>query len=307
MSDLRLNVDLNGLELQNPLMTASGTFGYGGEFWQLTNLDAIGAIVVKGISLQPAKGNPPPRVVETAAGMLNAIGLENIGFDAFVSERLPFLRKLNTKTIVNIYGSEVEHYAELARKFDAVEGVHGLEINISCPNVKCGGAAFGANAKTAAEVVRSVRQNTAKFVMVKLSPNVTDIAPIASACEEAGANALSLINTLVGMAIDVRTRKPKLANITGGLSGPAIKPVALRFVWQAARAVKIPVVGVGGIATAEDALEFMIAGARAVQIGMANFVQPNTTDTVLAGLRSFMQTHGITDINEIVGTLDLAI
>lgn len=304
MSELKLNVNLNGLELQNPVMTASGTFGYGGEFWQLTDLDAIGAIVVKGISLKPSKGNPPPRVVETASGMLNAIGLENIGFDAFVKERLPFLRKLNTKTIANIYGTEAEHYGELARKFDAVDGVHGVEVNISCPNVKCGGAAFGSSPQMAEEVVRAVRQNTSKFVMVKLSPNVTDIAPIALACEAAGADALSLINTLVGMAIDVRTRKPKLANITGGLSGPAIKPVALRFVWQAARAVKIPVVGVGGIATAEDMLEFMIAGARAVQIGMANFVKPNTTDTVLAGLREFMQAHGIADINEIVGTLD---
>lgn len=305
MSDLKLKVDLNGLELQNPVMTASGTFGYGGEFWQLTDLNAIGAIVVKGISLAPSKGNPPPRIVETAAGMLNAIGLENIGFDAFVKERLPFLRKLNTKTIANIYGTEAGHYGELARKFDEVDGVHGVEINISCPNVKCGGAAFGSSPEMAAQVVSAVRRNTSKFVMVKLSPNVTDIAPIARACEDAGANALSLINTLVGMAIDVHTRKPKLANITGGLSGPAIKPVALRFVWQAAKAVKIPVVGVGGIATAEDALEFMIAGARAVQIGMANFVKPNTTDTVLEGIRGFMQAQGLDDINEIVGSLVL--
>lgn len=305
MNELKLNVDLNGLELQNPVMTASGTFGYGGEFWQLTDLNAIGAIIVKGISLKPAEGNPPPRVVETAAGMLNAIGLENIGFDAFVKERLPFLRKLNTKTIVNIYGTEIAHYGELARKFDEVEGVYGVEINISCPNVKCGGAAFGSNPKMAEDVVKAVRQNTSKFVMVKLSPNVTDIVPIALACEAAGANALSLINTLVGMAIDARTRKPLLANITGGLSGPAIKPVALRFVWQAARAVKIPVVGVGGIATAEDVLEFMIAGARAVQIGMASFVKPDTANAVLSGLLTFMQTYGITDINEIVGTLDV--
>lgn len=305
MSELTLKVNLNGLELQNPIMTASGTFGYGGEFWQLTDLDALGAIVVKGISLKPAKGNPPPRVVETAAGMLNAIGLENIGFDAFVKERLPFLRKLNTKTIANIYGTEVAHYGELARKFDEVEGVHGVEVNISCPNVKCGGAAFGSSPKMAEEVVGAVRRNTSKFVMVKLSPNVTDIAPIALACEAAGADALSLINTLVGMAVDVQTRKPKLANITGGLSGPAIKPVALRFVWQAARAVKIPVVGVGGIATAEDALEFMIAGARAVQVGMANFVKPDTTGAILAGLREFMQAQKIADINEIVGSLNI--
>lgn len=303
MSDLKLNVDLNGLELQNPVMTASGTFGYGGEFWQLTDLNAIGAIVVKGISLAPAKGNPPPRVVETSAGMLNAIGLENIGFEAFVKERLPFLRKLNAKIIANIYGTEVGHYGELARKFDEVDGVHGVEINISCPNVKCGGAAFGSNPEMAGQVVEIVRQNTSKFVMVKLSPNVTDIGPIASACENAGANALSLINTLVGMAIDARTRKPKLANVTGGLSGPAIKPVALRFVWQAAQAVKIPVVGVGGITNAEDALEFMIAGARAVQIGMANFVKPNSTDMVLAGIRQFMREQKIVDINEIVGSL----
>lgn len=300
---LKLKVDLNGLELNNPVMTASGTFGYGGEYWKLADLDAIGAIVVKGISLKPNPGNPPPRVAETASGMLNAIGLENIGFKAFVNERLPFLRKQNTKVIANIYGTEVAHYGELAAKFDEVDGVHGVEINISCPNVKCGGAAFGSDPKMAAEVVRAVCQNTKKFVMVKLSPNVTDIAPIAKACEGAGANALSLINTLVGMAIDVRTRRPILANITGGLSGPAIKPVALRFVWQAAQAVKIPVVGIGGIMNATDALEFMIAGARAVQVGMANFVEPDAANKVLAGIKQFMLEHNINDINEIVGSL----
>lgn len=305
MNALKLNVNINGLELQNPVMTASGTFGYGGEFWQLTDLNALGAIVVKGISLKPSPGNPPIRVAETASGMLNAIGLENIGFNAFVKERLPFLRKLNTKIIANIYGTETAHYGELAANFDTVEGVHGVEINISCPNVKCGGAAFGGDPKMAAEVVKAVRAKTSKFVMVKLSPNVADIAPIAKACEDAGANALSLINTLIGMAIDVRTRKPVLANVTGGLSGPAIKPVALRFVWQAAQAVKIPVVGVGGIMTATDALEFMIAGARAVQIGMANFVSPNVSANVLSGIKQFMQEHKIDDINEIVGTLNL--
>lgn len=305
MNDLKLNINLNGLELNNPVMTASGTFGYGGEFWQLADLNAIGAIVVKGISLEPNKGNPPIRVVETAAGMLNAIGLENIGFKAFVNERLPFLRKQKTKVIANIYGTEVSHYAELAAKFDAVEGVHGVEINISCPNVKCGGAAFGSDPAMAAEVVAAVRKNTSKFVMAKLSPNVTDIAPIARACEDAGANALSLINTLVGMAIDARTRKPVLANITGGLSGPAIKPVALRFVWQAAKAVKIPVVGVGGIMNATDALEFMIAGAKAVQIGMANFVKPNTVNEVLAGIEDYMRANGIADVNAIIGSLEL--
>lgn len=303
---MKLSVNLNGIELQNPVMTASGTFGYGGEFWQLADLNAIGGIVVKGISLEPSKGNPPVRVVETAAGMLNAIGLENIGFKAFVNERLPFLRKQNkTKIIANIYGTEVDHYGELAAKFDAVEGVHGVEVNISCPNVKCGGAAFGSNPKMAAEVVAAVRKNTSKFVMAKLSPNVTDIAPIAKACEDAGANAVSLINTLVGMAIDVRTRKPVLANVTGGLSGPAIKPVALRFVWQAANAVKIPVVGVGGIMNATDALEFMIAGARAVQIGMANFVKPNATNEVLAGIKDYMRANNIKDVNDIVGSLNL--
>lgn len=303
MNELKLGVNLNGLELQNPIMTASGTFGYGGEFWQLTDLDALGAIVTKGISLKPAPGNPPPRIAETAAGMLNAIGLENIGFDAFVKERMPFLRKLKAKIIVNIYGTEAEHYGELARKFDEVDGVAGVEINISCPNVKCGGAAFGSDPAMAARVTEIVRRNTQKFVMVKLSPNVTDIVPIAKACENAGADALSLINTLVGMAIDVRTHKPKLANITGGLSGPAIKPVALRFVWQAAKAVQIPVVGLGGIMNANDALEFMLAGARAVQIGMASFTKPDTAGLVLAGLRGFMQANGVIDINEMVGAL----
>lgn len=305
MNDLKLDVNLNGLELQNPIITASGTFGYGGEFWQLTDLDKLGAIVTKGISLKPAPGNPPPRIAETAAGMLNSIGLENIGFDAFVNERMPFLRKLKAKLIVNIYGAAAEDYGELARKFDDVDGVDGVEINISCPNVKCGGAAFGSNPAMAAQVTEIVRKNTTKFVMVKLSPNVTEIAPIARACENAGADALSLINTLVGMAINVRTRKPKLANITGGLSGPAIKPVALRFVWQAAKAVKIPVVGLGGIMNADDALEFMLAGATAVQIGMANFVKPDTADVVLAGMQNFMRENAIADINEMIGALKL--
>lgn len=301
---LNLSVDLNGLRLQNPVMTASGTFGYGGEFWNLTDLDNLGAIVVKGISLEPSPGNPPPRIAETAAGMLNAIGLENIGFEAFIKERLPFLRKQkHTVVIANIYGTAAEQYGELAAKFNEVEGVHAVEVNISCPNVKCGGAAFGSDPKMVEQVVTQVRAHTQKHVMVKLSPNVTDIAPIAQSAEFAGADSVSLINTLIGMAIDVRTRRPVLANVTGGLSGPAIKPVALRFVWQAAKAVKIPVVGIGGIMTATDALEFMIAGASAVQIGLANFIKPGTADLVIAGIREYMEANNISDINEIVGSL----
>ncbi len=298
--DLRTRI--GGLELKNPVMTASGTFGYGREYSPFMDLNRLGAIVVKGVSLTPEKGNPPCRIVETACGMLNAIGLENVGFDAFVSEKLPFLRRLSAPTIVNIYGKTVGDYAALAEKFDAVDGVAAVEINISCPNVSCGGVAFGVACGAAGDAVKAVREKTRKHVMVKLSPNVTDITEIARACEAAGADSLSLINTITGMAVDVETRRSRLANITGGLSGPAIKPVALRMVWQTAKSVSIPVVGVGGIMTAEDALEFLIVGARAVQVGTANFINPRSCAEIIDGISRFLAERGIPSVRDVIGT-----
>jgi dihydroorotate dehydrogenase (NAD+) catalytic subunit len=300
-ADLRVNI--GGFQLKNPVMTASGTFGYGREFEGLTDLNRLGAVVVKGISLKPSKGNPPPRIVETTGGMLNAIGLENVGLEVFINEKLPYLAKFDVPVVVNIYGKTIEEYAELAEKLDSLEGVGALEVNISCPNVKAGGVAFGVCPDPAREVVSAIRARTGKPLIVKLSPNVTDITEIARAVESAGADALSLINTLTGMAIDIHSRRPKIANITGGLSGPAIKPVALRMVWETARAVKIPVIGMGGIMTAEDALEFIIAGAAAVQIGTANFVNPRVTLDVLEGLENFLTEKKIPRIMDLVGTL----
>lgn len=298
-----LSVDIGGLRLKNPIMTASGTFGYGQEFNDFTQLERLGGIIVKGISLKPAHGNAPPRIVETACGMLNAIGLENVGVDAFIAEKLPYLKDLATPIIVNIYGKSVEEYAELAKRFDACDGVAAVEVNISCPNVKAGGVAFGVCATSAETVVRAVRSKTVKPVIVKLTPNVTDIVEIARSVEMAGADAISLINTITGMAIDVQTRRPKLANITGGLSGPAIKPVALRMVWQAAGAVRIPVIGIGGIMTAQDALEFMIAGATAVQVGTANFVNPHVTMEILTGMETYVAENNISNLSELIGSL----
>ena len=302
---LNLAVDIGGLVIKNPVMTASGTFGYGREFKDLVDLDRIGAIVVKGLALQPTRGNPPPRIVETACGMLNAIGLENVGVDVFIEKRMPFLRKLTAPTLANIYGQSIEEYAELAARLDEVDGVAGVEVNISCPNVKAGGIVFGSDPKAAYAVTQAVRRRTKRLVMVKLSPNVTDITQLARSVEDAGADSVSLINTITGMAIDVETRRPRLANVTGGLSGPAIKPVALRMVWQVARAVKIPVIGIGGIMTATDALEFLIAGATAVQIGTANFINPKATTDIIDGIEAFMNKKKITDIHDIIGTLDV--
>jgi dihydroorotate dehydrogenase (NAD+) catalytic subunit len=287
-------------------MTASGTFGYGREFSQLVDLNRLGAIVVKGLALRPVKGNRPPRIVETPCGMLNAIGLENVGVEAFVSQKLPFLRTLDTPVIANIYGTTVAEYAALAERLDEAEGVAGLEVNISCPNVKAGGVAFGVDPAAAAGVVAAVRGKTRKSVIVKLSPNVTDVALIARSVEGAGADAVSLINTITGMAIDVETRRPRLANVTGGLSGPAIKPVALRMVWQAAAAVKVPVIGIGGITRAEDAIEFFIAGAAAVQVGTANFVNPAAAVEIAEGIERYLERHGIADLADLVGTIDLS-
>ena len=299
-----LNVTLGGIELQNPVVTASGTFGYAREFEGLVDLNRLGAIIVKGLSLQPTKGNPPPRIVETPCGMLNAIGLENVGIESFARDKLPFLRTLSPPIFANIYGTTVEDYAELAARLDALEGIAGVEVNISCPNVKAGGLAFGADPDSAFRVVNAVRQKTTKHLIVKLSPNVTDITVIARSAEAAGADSLSLINTITGMAIDIETRRPKIANITGGLSGPAIKPVALRMVWQVANATRIPVIGIGGIMTADDALEFMIAGAAAVQIGTANFVNPHATIDIIDGIEMFLVRKKISSVADIIGTLE---
>ena len=298
-----LQVTIAGLHLKNPVMTASGTFGYAGEFVDLVDLNRLGAIIVKGLSLEPSIGNPPPRIVETPCGMLNAIGLENVGIDAFIAHKLPFLRTLSSPLIVNIYGKCIEDYCELARRVADVDGISAVEVNISCPNVQSGGIAFGVDPQAAFDVIHAVRKCYPKSLIVKLSPNVTDITQIARRVVDAGADCLSLINTLTGMAIDIETRRPKLANITGGLSGPAIRPVAVRMVWQAAQAVSVPIIGIGGIMTASDALEFIIAGASAVQVGTANFVNPRATIDIIEGIEAFMVQHQIESLSEITGTL----
>lgn len=289
--------------MKNPVMTASGTFGYGEEYAPYLDLNMLGGIVVKGLSLKPRQGNPPPRIMETAGGMLNAVGLQNVGVDVFIEEKLPFLRNYDLAVIANIYGESYAEYAQVARKLSAAPGVHALEVNVSCPNVKKGGLSFGADPKAAAEVTRRVKAQTDLPVIVKLTPNVTDISVIACAVEKAGADAVSLINTLAGMSIDLRTRAPHLKNITGGLSGPAIKPVALRMVWQVAQRVSIPVIGVGGITTAQDALEFMVAGASAVQVGTANFINPRVTMEIVQGMCRFLRQNKIKNLSDIVGTL----
>jgi len=301
MTDMR--VTIGGLTLKNPVMTASGTFGYGQEFAPYVDLNRLGAIIVKGISLAPREGNAPPRIMETAGGMLNAIGLQNVGAKAFIADKLPYLRTIDCPVIANIFGETVEEYVQTAELLSAAAGVHALEINISCPNVKKGGIAFGAEPDMAAEVTRKVKGATNLPVIVKLTPNCTDVTVIARSVEAAGADAVSLINTLTGMSIDIERRIPHLANMTGGLSGPAIKPVALRMVWQTVRAVSIPVIGIGGIMTGGDAVEFLIAGARAVQVGTANFVDPRATMTVLAGIEQYCADHSIEDINDLIGTL----
>ena len=299
-----LRTDIGGIVLQNPVMTASGTFGYAREFERMVDLNRLGAIIVKGLSLEPSPGNPPPRIAETACGMLNAIGLENVGIQAFVADKLPFLESLVTPVFINIYGRSIPEYAELAGRINDLDGVSGMEVNISCPNIKAGGMAFGVDPAATAGVVEAVRARTDKTVIVKLSPNVTDITEIARSAESAGADALSLINTITGMAIDINTRRSKLANITGGLSGPAIKPVAVRMVWQVARAVRLPVIGIGGIMTARDALEFFIAGASAIEVGTANFVNPHATMDILEGIEDYLKQNNIKKLSDIVGTLE---
>ena len=299
-----LTVDIGSLKLQNPVLTASGTFGYAREFEHLVDLNRLGGIIVKGLSLEPTRGNPPPRIAETPCGMLNAIGLENVGIEAFVNEKVPFLQTLTPPLIVNIYGKLEDEYARLAARIEEVEAISGIEVNISCPNVKAGGMAFGVDPQAAFSVVRAVRKETGKFLAVKLSPNVTDITEIARAAEDAGADCLSLINTLTAMAIDIETRRPRLANITGGLSGPAIKPVALRMVWQVAQIAKVPIIGIGGIMSAEDALEFIIAGAAAVQVGTANFINPEVTTDIIEGIERFLLEKGIVSVRELIGALE---
>lgn len=300
----RMAVQIGNLRLKNPVMTASGTFGYGEEYSEYVDLNRLGAIVVKGLSLQPRPGNPPPRIMETTGGMLNAIGLQNIGVDVFIEEKLPFLKKYDVAVIANIYGESYAEYQKVARKLSSVKGVHALEVNVSCPNVKKGGLSFGSDPRIAALVTRKVKEETDLPVIIKLTPNVTDITAIAVAVEKAGADAVSLINTLTGMSVNLKTRTPHLKNITGGLSGPAIKPVALRMVWQVVKCVSIPVIGIGGIMNAGDALEFMVLGARAVQVGTANFVNPHATTDILEGMQEYLRYNNIKDVNEVIGTFN---
>jgi dihydroorotate dehydrogenase (NAD+) catalytic subunit len=298
-----LSVKINSLALRNPVMTASGTFGYGLEFQDLVPLERLGGIVVKGTTLAPREGNDYPRMAETPSGMLNCVGLQNKGVDYFCTHIYPEIKDIDTNMIVNVSGSSPEDYAECAARIDALEKIPAIEVNISCPNVKEGGMAFGVSCEGAASVVSAVRRRYHKTIIVKLSPNVTNIADIARACEAEGADSVSLINTLMGMAIDIEHRCPKLSIRTGGLSGPAVKPVAVRMVWDVAHAVKIPVVGLGGIMTAEDAVEFLMAGATAVEIGTANFIDPTVTMKVIDGLDSWLEHHGCKSVKEIIGVV----
>lgn len=298
----RIDIEVAGIHFENPVLTASGTFGYGQEFARLIDLNQLGGICVKGISADPMEGNPSPRIYETDAGMLNAIGLQNVGAERFLKEKLPFLRTLRTRCIVNVFGYSTEDYVRAIEILNEGEGIHGYELNISCPNTRCGGMVYGNDPRLTAEVVAASKKAARYPLIVKLSPNVTDITELARAAEGAGADALSLVNTFVGMAIDIETRTPRISNITGGLSGPAIKPLAVRMVYQTFRAVKIPIIGIGGIATAEDALEFIIAGARAIQIGTANFYAPETALRVAEGIREYCRRKR-THLTNLVGTL----
>ncbi|MBU5613610.1 dihydroorotate dehydrogenase [Geomonas azotofigens] len=300
-----MSVVLAGIPMRNPVMTASGTFGYGAEFADYLDLESIGAMVTKGLSLKPKAGNPTPRIVETPGGMLNAIGLQNVGIDAFIEQKLPYLKNVNTPVIANLYGNTLEEYGEVASRLDGLAGVAGIEVNISCPNVKQGGIVFGTDPAAAREVVSLVKRNTSKPLIVKLSPNVTDVVLMAKASADAGADALSLINTLTGMAIDLERHRPVLANVTGGLSGPAIKPVALRMVWQVARAVKLPLIGIGGIMNGRDALEFMLAGATAVQVGTASFLDPSAAQRIAQEMEQYLVEHNIESARSLIGALEV--
>jgi len=296
---IKLQVNIGGLVLKNPVLLASGTCGYGIELSDLVDLKRLGGIVVKGISLEPRKGNPPPRIHETPCGLLNAIGLENIGIKDFKKEKIKWLKEHKITTIVNILGNSIEEYERMAQELDSLEGIAALEVNISCPNVKEGGVAFGTSPETAAQVTRAVKRACTLPVIIKLSPNVTDICEIALAVEEAGADAISLINTLLGMAIDIQKKRPVLGNTFGGLSGPAIKPVALRMVWQVARTTSLPVIGIGGIATWQDAIEFFMAGAKAIQIGTATLVEPKSSEKILQGIVDFMDRNNYQSIDKL--------
>ncbi|MDZ7640675.1 MAG: dihydroorotate dehydrogenase [Desulfurivibrio sp.] len=300
-----LRVKIAGLTLANPVLSASGTFGYGREFADYLEVGRLGAVVVKGISRHPRPGNPPPRIVETSCGMLNAIGLENVGVEQFLSGKLPWLQQAGATVVVNILGDCLEDYRELARRLEGESGISAIEVNISCPNVKAGGVAFGTDPAMAGRVTAAVREATDLPLIVKLSPNVSDITVMARAAAEHGADAISLINTLTGMAIDLESRRPKLANVVGGLSGPAIKPVALRLVWQAAASVKIPVIGIGGIMNATDALEFIVAGASAIQVGTANFINPQATSEIITGIREYLSKRQIGSLEQLRGSLRL--
>lgn len=299
----QLNVKVGGLDLKNPVLTASGTFGYGLEFADFIDLNRLGGFIVKGTTLHPREGNDYPRMAETPSGMLNCVGLQNKGVDYFCEHIYPQLKDIDSNVLVNVSGSSPEDYAECAARIDALDHIPGIELNISCPNVKDGGMAFGVTCEGAASVVRAVRQHYHKTLIVKLSPNVTDIASIAKAVEAEGADSVSLINTLMGMSIDIERRKSRLSIGTGGLSGPCVKPVALRMVWQVARAVNIPVVGLGGIMNAADAIEFLMVGATAIEIGTANFIDPTTTIRVIDGMNEWLDNHGVKDVHEIIGCL----
>lgn len=297
-------VKLGNMGLKNPVMTASGTFGYGEEFAPVIDLNKLGGIVVKGLSLRPIQGNPPPRIVETPAGMLNAIGLANIGIEKFLKEKLPLLKDLDTNIVVNIYGHSIDEYGELASALDGADGISAVEVNISCPNVDKGGLVFGKDPEVSARVTEKVVKNTDKPVIVKLTPNVSEITVLARAVEEAGASCVSLINTLTGMAIDINTKRPRLKNISGGLSGPAVKPVALHMVYQVSKTVNIPVIGIGGITDYRDAVEFMIAGATAVQVGTANFVNPRATVDIIEGIKSYCIEKEVPRVKDLIGSLN---
>lgn len=300
----KLNVNINKLELKNPVMTASGTFGYGLEFNDFISIDEIGGIIVKGTTLEPRQGNDYPRMAEVPSGMLNCVGLQNKGVEYFCSNIYPQIKDINTNMIVNVSGSTLEDYATCAARINELDNIPAIELNISCPNVKAGGMAFGVTASGAASVVKAVREVYDKTLIVKLSPNVTSVVDIAKACEAEGADSVSLINTLMGMAIDIEKRKPILSIATGGLSGPAVKSVALRMVWQVAKAVNIPVIGLGGISSATDAIEFLMAGATAIQIGTANFLDPTITIKVRDGINQWLDEHNISDVNDIIGSLN---
>ncbi len=298
-----LNIKINDIEFRNPVLTASGTFGYGLEFADLVPLNRLGGIIVKGTTLEPRQGNDYPRMAETASGMLNCVGLQNKGVDYFCKHIYPLIQSVDSHMIVNVSGSSLDNYVECAARIDALERIPAIELNISCPNVKQGGMAFGVSCEGAASVVRAVRAHYKKTLIVKLSPNVTNIADIARACEAEGADAVSLINTVMGMAIDIEHRCPKLSIGTGGLSGPAVKPIAVRMVWQVAKAVKIPVIGLGGISTAADAIEFLMAGATAIEIGTANFLDPQVTLKVIDGLNEWLDRHGCSSVKDIIGII----